>query len=81
MVSDISRNWNQFQQVPGETIMKFAIRRDGAIVNVEVERSSGYIFLDMAARRALEVTAQLPALPAAYPEPQLVVHLSFQYKR
>ena len=81
MVSFISQNWNQFQQVPGETIMKFTIRRDGVIANVEVERSSGYIFLDMAARRALEVTAQLPALPAAYPEPQLVVHLSFQYKR
>jgi protein TonB len=81
MVSDISKNWNQFQQVPGETVMKFTIRRDGLITNVEVERSSGYIFLDMAARRALEVTAQLPALPAAYSQPQLVVHLSFQYKR
>lgn len=81
MVSMISQNWNQFQQVPGETVMKFTILRDGRITSVEVEKPSGYIALDLAARRALEVTAQLPALPAAYPEPQLVVHLSFQYKR
>lgn len=81
MVSMISRNWNQFQQVPGETVMKFAIRRDGRITDVEVEKSSGYFALDSAAQRALLVTAQLPELPIAYGEPQLVVHLSFQYKR
>jgi TonB family protein len=81
MVSMVSQNWNQFQQVPGETLMKFTIRRDGRITSVEVERSSGYIALDLAARRALEVTAQLPALPEAYTDAQLVVHLSFQYKR
>lgn len=81
MVSMISQSWNQFQQVPGETIMKFTVRRDGRITDIEVEKSSGYVALDLAAQRALAVTAQLPALPAEYPEPQLIVHLSFQYKR
>ena len=81
MVSMISQNWNQFQMVPGETMMKFAVQRDGRITNLEVERSSGYIALDNAAQRALLATGQLPALPAAYTEPQLVVHLIFQYKR
>lgn len=81
MVSMISQNWNQFQQVPGETVMKFVIRRDGRITNIELEKSSGYLALDLAARRALEVTAQLPALPPEYPEAQLIVHLSFQYRR
>ena len=81
MVSMISQNWNQFQQVAGETLMKFAIQRDGRITNVEVERSSGYVALDLAAQRALVATGQLPALPAAYPDSELVVHLSFQYKR
>ncbi len=81
MVSMISQNWNQFQQVAGETLMKFAIQRDGRITNIEVERSSGYVALDLAAERALIATGQLPALPAAYPDAQLVVHLSFQYKR
>jgi len=81
MVSMISQNWNQLQMVPGETLMKFSIQRDGRLTNIEVERSSGYVALDNAAQRALLATAQLPALPAAYPEPQLVVHLIFQYKR
>jgi TonB family protein len=81
MVSMISQNWNQFQMVPGETMMKFAVLRDGRITGLEVERSSGYIALDNAAQRALLATGQLPALPSAYPEPQLVVHLLFQYKR
>jgi TonB family protein len=81
MVSLIAQHWNQFQQVPGETVMKFTIRRDGRITDIELERSSGYLALDLAARRALEVTAQLPALPAEFPEPRLIVHLSFQYKR
>lgn len=81
MVSMISQNWNQFQQVAGETVMKFAIRRDGRIVAIELEKSSGFLALDLAARRALEVTTQLPALPAEYTEPQLIVHLSFQYRR
>ncbi len=81
MVSMISRNWNQFQQVPGETIVKFTIRRDGRITNIELEKSSGFLALDLEARRALELTAQLPALPPEYSEPQLIVHLIFQYKR
>jgi TonB family protein len=81
MVSMISQNWNQFQQVAGETLMKFTIQRDGRITDVEVERSSGFVALDLAAQRALIATGQLPALPAAYPDPDLVVHLSFQYKR
>ncbi len=81
MVSMIAQNWNQFQQVPGETVLKFAIRRDGRIVGIELEKSSGFLALDLAARRALEVTTQLPALPAEYTGPQLIVHLSFQYRR
>jgi TonB family protein len=81
MVSMISQNWNQFQLVPGETLMKFTILRDGRIANLETEQSSGYIALDNAAQRALLATAQLPALPTAYTEPELVVHLIFRYKR
>jgi len=81
MVSMVSQNWNQFQMVPGETMLKFTILRDGQITGVEVEKSSGYVALDIAAQRALLATGQFPALPAAYGEPQLVVHLLFQYKR
>lgn len=80
MLELIRRTWNARQQVTGDTMMKFTIQRDGRVVDVEVERSSGYVALDLAAQRALALTA-LPPLPSAFPENTLPVHLSFQYQR
>lgn len=81
MVQLIQRNWNSQQQVPGQTVMKFTIQRDGTLADIELERSSGYFALDQTAQRALVVTRQLPPLPPQYTEPQLTVHLIFDYKR
>ena len=75
----IRRNWDARQDVPGETLVKFTIERDGRITGVEVERKSGYLALDMAGQRALLVTKQLPPLPARFDEDDLTVHLNFQY--
>jgi outer membrane biosynthesis protein TonB len=46
-----------------------------------VEQSSGYSALDLNALRAVVITRQLPALPDAFPNPTLPVHLNFQYIR
>ncbi|MDP6608505.1 MAG: TonB family protein [Vicinamibacterales bacterium] len=81
MLDLIRRNWNPRQQVTGDSWVKFTIRRDGSLVDVEVERPSGYIALDMAAQRALAMTAQLPPLPSAFTEDSLTVHMDFQYRR
>jgi TonB family protein len=82
MLQLIQRNWNAQQQVAGSTTMKFRIQRDGRLVDVEVERSSGYSALDLTAQRALLVTRQLPPLPAQYTESNhLTVHLVFNYQR
>ncbi len=81
MLDLIRRNWNARQQVPGEVMLKFTIQRSGRLVAIEVERSSGYIALDLAAQRALALTGQLPPLPNAFPESTLTVHLNFQYQR
>ena len=81
MLDLIRRNWNARQQVPGEAMLKFTIQRSGRLVAIEVERSSGYIALDLAAQRALALTAQLPPLPNVFPESTLTVHLNFQYQR
>jgi TonB family protein len=81
MVELIRRNWNSRQEVPGEVLMKFVIQRGGAITGIEVERSSGYAVLDLNAQRTLALTGKLPPLPAAFPDNQLTVHLSFQYQR
>jgi TonB family protein len=79
MTTSIKRNWDEKQAVAGETLVKFTIRRDGTIVDVSVERPSGYWALDRSAQLALLVTKQLPPLPAQYPNDHLTVHLRFEY--
>jgi TonB family protein len=80
MLDLIQRNWNSRQQVPGAAAVRFTVRRDGTITDVEVARSSGYAVLDLAAQRAI-ATTRLPPLPPAYTNPQLTVTLTFQYQR
>ena len=81
MVEKIRSNWNSKVDAVGETMVMFTILRDGRLVEPRTERSSGYSALDLSAVRALVYTRQLPALPEAYPNPSLTVHLSFEYTR
>ena len=81
MVDKIRSNWNARAEVNGETVIKFVIQRDGTIVSSEVEKQSGYTALDINALRAVMSTRQLAPLPAAFPNPTLPVHLTFQYTR
>lgn len=81
MLNLIQRNWNGKQGVNGAVLMKFTIRRDGELTAIEVETTSGYSPLDMAAQRALIMTKQLPVLPAAFVGEQLPVHINFIYQR
>jgi TonB family protein len=77
----ILANWNSRQEVAGTTIMRFKIQRDGRLTDVALERSSGFVGLDLAAQRALLVTARLPPLPSAFADSALTVHLMFDYQR
>jgi TonB family protein len=81
MVQRVRSNWVARAEVPGLTIVKFTIERDGTITGAEVERSSGFTALDIAALRAVLGTRQLLPLPAGYPNPSLGVHLNFEYLR
>jgi TonB family protein len=81
MTDRIQRNWQQNQGVSGSTVVRFTIARDGSIVMPQVERSSGFTVLDLNALRAVQLTARLPPLPAAYPNATLGLHLTFQYER
>lgn len=80
MRQSILSNWNSQQGAAGRTHMRFVIQKDGRIVDVSVQRSSGTQALDYYAQRALMLT-KLPPLPAGYPEPVLAVHLYFDYQR
>jgi len=61
--------------------VKFTIQRDGRIVDVVLEQSSGLQNLDVSSQRALLLTKTLNPVPAAFPNPTLTVHLNFQYQR
>ena len=81
MSDKILGNWNKQVEVGGDVVVKVTIQRDGRLTDVSVEQSSGYQALDLNARRAVEVTRQLTSLPAEYPNPTLIVHLTFRYPR
>jgi TonB family protein len=80
MVDRIRGAWNQNQGSRGVSFVKFTIQRDGRLTDYIVEKPSGSTPLDLAALRAVVVTKSLPPLPNEYPNPTLVVHLSFEYK-
>jgi protein TonB len=77
----IYQQWNQNQGATGQPGVKFTIRRDGVLVNIELEKSSGQALLDIEARRAVINTRQLPPLPREYTGENLTVHLVFEFKR
>jgi len=81
MIQRIRENWRQSQGMTGTAIVKFTIRRDGMLTNVEVEQSSRNDVLDLESRRAVLMTQRLPALPAQFDQPTLTVHLRFDYTR
>jgi TonB family protein len=81
MVNRIHKNWNPQQQAAGIVFVKYTIQRSGQLTDIQVETSSGNPSLDLASQRALVNTRMLAPLPAAFPEPQLTVHLEFRYER
>jgi len=81
IVQMVQQNWSSKQSVTGQTVMKFTIQRNGVLSDVQVERPSGFVALDLAAQRALLVTQRVPALPAQFPNQSLTVHLRFEYQR
>jgi TonB family protein len=81
MVQRIRQNWNPKQGAVGEPVVKFTIRRDGMLTNVEVEKPTGQDLLDQEARRAVLKTMQLAPLPREFTESSLTVHLTFDFQR
>ena len=80
MQQRIQQNWAQNQNVTGQVMVKFTIQRNGEITDVQVERPSGFVALDLAAHRAVAL-ARVPPLPSQFPNATLTVHLRFDYQR
>jgi len=75
----ILQAWNGRSDFSGVVIVAFVIDRDGTLRDPKVEKSSGSANLDLAAQRAVVTARQLPPLPAAYTNPSLTVHFTFEY--
>ena len=80
MIELIRRRWDNNQRVTGSVVVRFTIDRTGAIGGVGVDRSSGYVPLDLSAQRAVLLTRALPPLPSEYPDDDLPVRLTFEYQ-
>jgi protein TonB len=81
MVDLIKRNWNAKQGASGQVQVKFTIRRDGLVSDVQVEKSSGMSMLDLESQRAILKTRTLPPLPREFTPDTLTVHLVLDYLR
>jgi protein TonB len=81
MSQRIRSNWDKRQGAAGQTVVRFTIRRDGMLTNIEVEKTSGNDLLDLQSRVAIHNTRQLPPLPAQFDKPTLTVYLTFDYMR
>ena len=80
MSDQIHQNWQPQPNFAGQALVKFTIQRDGKIVGVELEKTSGSMGPDLTAQRAIIMTKQLPPLPAQFTNQTLTVHLSFVYQ-
>ena len=80
MTQRIRSNWAQQQGAAGQALVKFTVRRDGMLTNVEIAKTSDNPQLDLESRRAVIATRQVPALPDQFRRPDLTVYLAFDYK-
>jgi TonB family protein len=85
MVSKIRVNWyaNMPQLIRtgigGVVTIRFTIQRDGRITDITVLKSSGHPPYDFAARKAIELSSPLNALPADFPNRDERVTAMFYY--
>jgi TonB family protein len=81
MENKISGQWApppvSAQEEGAGVIIQFKVRKDGGVESVEVLKSSGNKFFDMAAMRAVSQANPLPPFPDDLNEERLTVHYSF----
>ncbi len=82
----ISSNWLQSTVDPSvrwapRAVVTFQVLRDGTIINVQMERSSGNASVDLSARRAILNSNPLPRLPAEYSGSNVTVEFWFDFRR
>ncbi|MDE2510129.1 MAG: TonB family protein, partial [Elusimicrobia bacterium] len=74
--------WQAWQRrmprLDADGAVEFSILPNGTITDLDVESSSGDSDFDTAALASVQAAAPFPALPAAFPEPFLKIHLTLK---
>jgi len=61
-------------------VVYFALMRDGSVSDVRLETSSGNVYFDRAATRAVKSAVPFPPLPRAFTDAYLGIHFTFVQK-
>lgn len=76
----IRRNWRPPQaQEDKRVVVFFKIARDGRLLSVSTQKSSGFEEADQAALAAVRLAAPFRPLPAAHPDNDVTVQFTFDY--
>ncbi|UCF05698.1 MAG: TonB family protein [bacterium] len=76
----VSQNWFSAASGQGEglsCIVYFRLRRNGGVADIQIEKSSGNVYYDRAALRAVRSSSPFPPLPRAFTESYLGIHFTF----
>lgn len=74
----IGKNWHwPSLSANRKTVIYFRILRDGRVEQIKTKQSSGEESFDLAALRAIEISAPFPPLPDRFPDEYLGVYFEF----
>jgi len=68
------------QKQQGGPMLAIRLRRDGTVLNVEIDRSSGFPLLDEAALKAVRDASPVPPFPAGYANDEAEIGLPFNFQ-
>jgi periplasmic protein TonB len=75
----ITERWEGRAQPGRQPVAVFEIARNGQVSKLTIEKSSGNVYYDQQALRAITEANPLPPLPPEFSEPMLRIHLGFNF--
>lgn len=83
--TEISRNWNypaeaKLNLMEGEVMALFSLMRDGSIIQIGIEKSSGHDILDSEVLRAIRASVPFSSFPESIQVNRLNIKAKFDYR-
>jgi protein TonB len=83
ILQKVEDSWTRRAKVPDpelKPLVYVEIQRDGSIKAPTIQKSSGNVFYDQAALRAIIEASPFPPLPSEWPKPSLRVLFRFELR-